>query len=61
MLCLFFYVSVAPSSSELADFDMKLEQLLNMGISEVRMGQEDLCGGQTGNNRIKLLNNAHKK
>ena len=30
-----FCLCVAPSSSELADFDMKLKQLLNMGISEV--------------------------
>ena len=34
-VCLFVVVCVAPSSADLADFDMKLKQLLNMGISEV--------------------------
>ena len=50
---LLLLVSVAPSSSELADFDTKLKQLLNMGISEVRMCVTRGLMGQAGNNRLK--------
>ena len=50
---LLLLVSVAPSSSELADFDTKLKQLLNMGISEVRMYVTRGLMGQAGNNRLK--------